>query len=90
MTLELHGGSPVFSSKIDEKEVNKVRKGLSSFFKKASAIKSEVSVSFSPVKANDKVYHLKLMPSTCLINSCLLPFVSGFREYTGKQLLKIN
>jgi hypothetical protein len=48
-------------------------------------------VTFNPIKANDfRNYHLSLMPSTCVINSAILPFVSGFRDYTGKQLLKIN
>jgi len=32
-------------------------------------------------------YHLKMMPSTCVVNQILLPFVSGFRNYAAKMLL---
>ena len=27
-----------------------------------------------------------MMPATCLVNTALLPFVSGFRNYAGKHL----
>lgn len=95
MTLELFGGSPRFGSKIDGGEINKARTGIVNAFKKLAPgsgnIQPQVEVIFSPIKANDfRNYHLSLMPSTCVINSAILPFVSGFRDYTGKQLLKIN
>jgi hypothetical protein len=49
-------------------------------------------VSFKP-KDNIVDYyqhHLKLMPSTCFVNTILLPFVSGFRNTVYEQLCRID
>jgi len=98
MVLPLHGGSPSFGTgAIDPAEVNRARTGLMNGIgnalrgRAAADAPSTITVTFNPIKATDhRAYHLKLMPSTCVLNSCILPFVSGFRNHTGKQLLKIN
>lgn len=45
-------------------------------------------VSFKPEDSIVDYYrhHLKLMPSTCFVNTILLPFVTGFRNTVYKQL----
>lgn len=90
MVLTLNGGSPSFGTgALDPAEVNRVRTGLMNAVKRmgraAATAPSTITVTFNPIKATDhRAYHLKLMPSTCVLNSCILPFVSGFRNHTGK------
>ena len=43
LTLELRGGSPVYSAKIDTTEVNKVRTGFANAFKKLAPGSSNIA-----------------------------------------------
>ena len=38
--------------------------------------------------AEDKRFHMDLMPGTCLLHAELLHFISAFMNYKGKMFLK--
>lgn len=92
LELEVHGGSSLADIKISKADLDAAgkRSGLSGFIGMKGASKSYLKVSTrkeSSLELHEQ-QHLKLMPSLCLVHKRLLHFVSGFRSYAGKILLK--
>lgn len=67
------------------------RTGLLGVLKKVTGkIKSQLSVSFKPLKNldADTKLHSMFLPSTCLVQKKLVMFISGYRNYAGQSLMK--
>jgi hypothetical protein len=91
--LEITGGSPLNSLTIDKEDVRTNRSGFKSFVKLFNNnIKSTLMVTFKPLKnlESETIYHLSMMPSTCLIQKKLLYLASGFRNYAAEKILIAN
>ena len=91
LKLEVHGGSPTAQILIQESDVHTKRTGVQSILKIfSSKITSQLSVSFKLATSLDPEIklHMQFLPSTCLIQRKLLLFVSGYRNYAGRRLLK--
>ena len=91
LTLQVQGGSPTTEILIQNTDVNTKRTGFQGFLKAfGGKITSQITVSFKPHTnlEPDTKLHMQFLPSTCLIQKKLLLFVSAYRNYAGKQLLK--
>lgn len=76
--------------KEDEIKEGKKRSNLLSGMFTSSDNKSHIMITVKQEKAlePDIKVHMALLPSTCLVHKRLIHFVSGFRNYAAKILLK--
>jgi hypothetical protein len=58
-----------------------------SLFTSKDSKKSEITISINNKLLDYYVYHNRLLPSTCVLNRSLVPFVTGFRHYAGQLLI---
>jgi len=92
MKLEVHGGSPLAAIAIKEQERKEVAKrgGVKGFFGISGSNKSYLSISVKQERMleEDIKLHLTMLPAVCIVHKHLIHFISGFRNYAGKILLK--
>ena len=91
LSFEVQGGSPTSKIMIQSSDVDTKRTGFQGFIKAFSGkIKNQITVSFKTHTAlePETKWHMPFLPSTCLVQKRLLLFVSGYRNYAGKTLLK--
>ena len=89
--LEVQGGSPTSKIMIQAGDVDTKRTGFQGFLKAfGGKIKNQITVNFKPHTSlePDTKLHMQFLPSTCLVQKKMLLFVSAYRNYAGKQLLK--
>lgn len=90
--LALLGGNPASEMQISQSDVRAGRSGLNRL-KKAFAggvVEKRLKVQVTPLAGlrKDLKYHITMMPSTCLVHSNLLHFVSAFMNYKARKLLE--
>jgi hypothetical protein len=89
--LPIHGGSPSAEVEISDKDLRTNRTGLKymqKIFTSGVEKRLEIEVKKFTSLNSDVRQHLELMPSTCLVHSHFLYFVSGFMNYKSRHLLK--
>ena len=91
--LDVNGGSPTATIAIKAEELKEATKrtGIGGIFNKmGGSTTSHIVVSTKNWKGleEDTKIHMKMLPSTCLVHKRLLHFVSGFRNYAARILLK--
>lgn len=91
LKLQLQGGTPLKAIEIEKSSVNTERTGMkriAKFFQ--SNITSSITINIKTEKQLEEEVrtHLTFMPRTCLVQKRMLLFVSGFRNYAAKILLR--
>ena len=88
--LLINGGTPIQNIEIASSDVIANRSGFKAVQAAFSGgVKSHIEISITVEKKFEKNIstHLQVMPSTCLIQTPLLYFVSGFMNYKAKKIL---
>lgn len=90
LKLPIQGGSPEAEMTIQDQDINSKRSGIKALTKMFSVkVSSVLTVSFKPHNAfpAETKFHADLLASTCLIQNKLVPFISGYRNRAGEELL---
>lgn len=89
--LQIKGGTPTAEMIIKDSDVHKNRTGIKHSLMNlvSSKIDSQLTVQIRPVTklADDIRFHMRMLPSVCLLPERLLYFVSGFRNFLGEKLV---
>jgi hypothetical protein len=91
--LPIIGGSPINSIEIlseDVKRRSSIIDDVKNIFSKDKVSKSSLTINLTSGKqfSDSTSILMSLMPSTCVVNKGLLPFVVGFRNYAADLLIR--
>lgn len=89
--LPIQGGNPMVDLQIAQNDIRAERTGMK-FIQKTLAgnvVEKRLKIEVKPVEGLRPVekYHLLLLPSTCLVHTKLILFVSAFMNYKARKLL---
>jgi hypothetical protein len=91
LKLQIYAGRPQAATDIKSDDIDNKRSGALNTFKGLFSSngnkKSQLTISINNKVQDVYAYHNRLLPSTCLVNRTLVPFVTGFRNYAGSLLI---
>lgn len=87
--LQIKGGTPMALTSIKQGDDHVDRSGLRFIQKMFVGVEKHLEVEVTPFEKLDEStkFHMNLMPSTCLLYTTLMHFMSGFMNYKADKLL---